>query len=299
MSHAILMKSALTPHTTPTISYREGSPSLPPSPSSLTPPYHHSHQTLLPYCTQNSSISMSDNHHATDVLSWPLTGKRGRKRRYAEILSPSSFLSEEYDTANLLVMLSAGGKSNTSTTANTTSTETTIIGGEEDSYHVSPLQAKHSCADCGKSFGSRQALGGHRASHRKIRGCFAADVTRVKQEEDADKKSRREKTVVELMMGCIEPLKFDDKEPKNVSGKVISKGRTRRTHSHHECSICKKLFPTGQALGGHKRCHWERKKDTRHGTRSSHVLFLDLNQPPPMEHGHQFVYMEGSSSFYV
>ncbi|GMJ03979.1 salt tolerance zinc finger [Hibiscus trionum] len=25
----------------------------------------------------------------------------------------------------------------------------------------------------------------------------------------------------------------------------------------HECSICHKTFPTGQALGGHKRCHYE------------------------------------------
>lgn len=25
----------------------------------------------------------------------------------------------------------------------------------------------------------------------------------------------------------------------------------------HECTICHKSFPTGQALGGHKRCHYE------------------------------------------
>ncbi|ESQ30821.1 hypothetical protein EUTSA_v10012368mg, partial [Eutrema salsugineum] len=27
--------------------------------------------------------------------------------------------------------------------------------------------------------------------------------------------------------------------------------------SIHECSICHKVFPTDQALGGHKRCHYE------------------------------------------
>ncbi|KAJ6337768.1 hypothetical protein OIU76_007449 [Salix suchowensis] len=32
----------------------------------------------------------------------------------------------------------------------------------------------------------------------------------------------------------------------------------RRAQSKvHECSICHKKFPTGQALGGHKRCHYE------------------------------------------
>ncbi|WMV15479.1 hypothetical protein MTR67_008864 [Solanum verrucosum] len=25
----------------------------------------------------------------------------------------------------------------------------------------------------------------------------------------------------------------------------------------HECLICHKCFPTGQALGGHKRCHYD------------------------------------------
>jgi hypothetical protein len=29
----------------------------------------------------------------------------------------------------------------------------------------------------------------------------------------------------------------------------------------HECSICHKTFPTGQALGGHKRCHYEGNVD--------------------------------------
>jgi len=30
------------------------------------------------------------------------------------------------------------------------------------------------------------------------------------------------------------------------------------THGRvHECSVCRKTFPTGQALGGHKRCHYE------------------------------------------
>lgn len=29
----------------------------------------------------------------------------------------------------------------------------------------------------------------------------------------------------------------------------------------HQCSICLKVFSSGQALGGHKRCHWEKGEE--------------------------------------
>eukprot|EP00271_Cylindrocystis_brebissonii_P016921 TRINITY_DN418_c6_g1_i1.p1 TRINITY_DN418_c6_g1~~TRINITY_DN418_c6_g1_i1.p1 ORF type:complete len:850 (+),score=122.11 TRINITY_DN418_c6_g1_i1:231-2552(+) len=36
------------------------------------------------------------------------------------------------------------------------------------------------------------------------------------------------------------------------SGTALIAGRAKG----HTCTICQKVFPTGQALGGHKRCHW-------------------------------------------
>ncbi|RAL54047.1 hypothetical protein DM860_004518 [Cuscuta australis] len=76
------------------------------------------------------------------------------------------------------------------------------------------------CKTCNKVFTSHQALGGHRASHKKVKGCYA-----TKKEE----------------------IIMDNNNSRNKSVNYIR---------GHECSICHKVFPTGQALGGHKRCHW-------------------------------------------
>ncbi|GMH02906.1 hypothetical protein Nepgr_004745 [Nepenthes gracilis] len=55
----------------------------------------------------------------------------------------------------------------------------------------------------------------------------------------------------------------------------------------HQCSICLRVFSSGQALGGHKRCHWERS-----GQQFSMLEVprpcrrLDLNLPAdPLEDG--------------
>lgn len=80
----------------------------------------------------------------------------------------------------------------------------------------------YTCSVCGKGFSSYQALGGHKASHR------------VKPPQP-------------LVENAIAEA-GDKPRPKMMmapSGKI------------HECSICHCVFPTGQALGGHKRRHYE------------------------------------------
>ncbi|XP_030454296.1 zinc finger protein ZAT10-like [Syzygium oleosum] len=84
----------------------------------------------------------------------------------------------------------------------------------------------YKCAVCGKAFPSYQALGGHKASHRKSAAAAAAAAA---------------------VAGGDEPSTSTTNSAANSSGV----GRS------HECSICHKSFPTGQALGGHKRCHYE------------------------------------------
>ncbi|GFY94996.1 6 [Actinidia rufa] len=90
-------------------------------------------------------------------------------------------------------------------------------GAAVETNRNSESPPSYKCSVCNKAFSSYQALGGHKASHRKVAGAAGAE----------DRSSASAVTVL------------------NPSGRA------------HECSICHKSFPTGQALGGHKRRHYE------------------------------------------
>ncbi|XP_056863705.1 zinc finger protein ZAT3-like [Raphanus sativus] len=93
------------------------------------------------------------------------------------------------------------------------------------------------CKGCKKVFASHQALGGHRASHKKVKGCFASQDKKAEEEEEEEYK-----------------VDDDDEEEEEEEDKphII----TRKKTNAHECTICHRVFSSGQALGGHKRCHW-------------------------------------------
>ncbi|KAK6792694.1 hypothetical protein RDI58_011775 [Solanum bulbocastanum] len=94
--------------------------------------------------------------------------------------------------------------------------------------HAPSEKMLYKCSVCGKGFGSYQALGGHKASHRKL----IAGVS-----GGGDDQSTTSTTT-------------------NATG-ATSSGNGSGSGRTHECSICHKCFPTGQALGGHKRCHYD------------------------------------------
>ncbi|CAI0464631.1 unnamed protein product [Linum tenue] len=112
----------------------------------------------------------------------------------------------------------------------------------------------HKCAVCGKAFSSYQALGGHKASHRKSVSAQSTSST-------------------------------------TTTTSTVAAGATSGSGKSHECSICHKSFPTGQALGGHKRCHYDGGAAAAHAatasvsegvgstTTMSNRGFIDLNLP--------------------
>lgn len=119
------------------------------------------------------------------------------------------------------------------------------------------LKLSYSCSVCSKVFSSYQALGGHKASHRKSDGGGSG----------GENLSSAAATVVSTSSGG-------------------GGGRT------HQCSICLKCFPTGQALGGHKRRHYDGGSGNNSNsaaagsdgngsslTQTTHIRDFDLNVP--------------------
>ncbi|KAL0379702.1 UNVERIFIED_CONTAM: Zinc finger protein ZAT9 [Sesamum angustifolium] len=81
------------------------------------------------------------------------------------------------------------------------------------------VRGKYRCEACNKLFRSYQALGGHRASHKKIKPTTAADAPPQVLEKIGGSKAVVEEKI-------------------------------------HECPFCHRIFSSGQALGGHKRSHF-------------------------------------------
>ncbi|KAJ0106003.1 hypothetical protein Patl1_18844 [Pistacia atlantica] len=133
----------------------------------------------------------------------------------------------------------------------------------------SQKRSKFECTTCNKIFHSYQALGGHRASHKKIKGCFASKID-------------SSETSIEKELSPDPTPDTDCDERADTSYGAIKK--------RHECPICLKVFSSGQALGGHKRSHLINGNDARNNP--TIVIekptpeirsFLDLNLPAPVE----------------
>ncbi|XP_024959634.1 uncharacterized protein LOC112500381 [Cynara cardunculus var. scolymus] len=144
------------------------------------------------------------------------------------------------------------------------------------SRHEQP-ESKYKCTTCNKSFTSHQALGGHRSSHNKSK-ITPTDHHQIDQEDDYDS------SVMNQTSDNVE------KEVEFAGDAMVA------ASGLHQCKICDKIFPTGQALGGHKRCHWTgaieaqapSSQVTSTGEAASQsgggrrrILDFDLNEVPP------------------
>ncbi|KAL4334644.1 hypothetical protein GQ457_07G042370 [Hibiscus cannabinus] len=176
----------------------------------------------------------------------------------AEEYNSTSSPEEEEDMANCLIMLAQSDGPNRSN-----------IGEKFETGAYA-----YECKTCNRAFPSFQALGGHRASHKKPKGVMADEkkppLDSSVKDHDADQ------------------FKFNRENPAVVALQV-SKG-----NKIHECSICGSEFSSGQALGGHMRRHRAASNqatvtvsvDTGNsspidGIKPRNILALDLNLPAP------------------
>ncbi|KAG2260520.1 hypothetical protein Bca52824_079814 [Brassica carinata] len=102
------------------------------------------------------------------------------------------------------------------------------------------------CKACKKVFASHQALGGHRASHKKVKGCFASQDKEEEEEEEEYKEDDDEEEE-------DDDEEEEEEDKPTAAAHIIAR---KRSNNAHVCTVCHRVFSSGQALGGHKRCHW-------------------------------------------
>ncbi|CAI0464633.1 unnamed protein product [Linum tenue] len=150
-------------------------------------------------------------------LAEPWTKRKRSKRPAAGHAQPTE---DEY-LALCLVMLARGTTNFDFSSSHRPRSASPVPLSQETTAEEKLLS--HKCAVCGKAFSSYQALGGHKASHRKS-------------------------------------VSGDKTSSTTTTTSTVAAGATSGSGKSHECSICHKSFPTGQALGGHKRCHYDAEK---------------------------------------
>jgi hypothetical protein len=254
-------------------------------------------------------------------------GKRSRRAKVAagtlSELQQSAPSSEEEDLANCLVMLSSSRVAQPAAAVVDADQESCASASKDEDRNrlllpqpisiVAPLAAQmrfpapqvvvaqhvpavprglFECKACKKVFTSHQALGGHRASHKKVKGCFAAKLessSRTEPQSTATPppyppdNSKLSLTAILGETSTTEPKNpYLDDSHINHTGKIVNVGTSevaaatpapempvadaapgpsafspfKKKGKVHECSICHRVFTSGQALGGHKRCHW-------------------------------------------
>ncbi|KAK7262244.1 hypothetical protein RJT34_29807 [Clitoria ternatea] len=170
----------------------------------------------------------------------------------------------------------------------------------------------YECKTCNRTFPSFQALGGHRASHKKPK---IMSEQRKLQPLSSPLLSPPSSSLLPSSSSQLPHLvvanydKFEECQIKSVPAISLQIGN----HGHrglpgnsnkakiHECSICGSEFTSGQALGGHMRRHRASTNtndttscsslvaaasatttiDAATHTRRQNILQLDLNLPAP------------------
>ncbi|GAB2272277.1 hypothetical protein Dimus_007097 [Dionaea muscipula] len=131
---------------------------------------------------------------------------------------------EEEDMANCLILLAQG----TTTTTNSFSQK-----------HPAAATGSYECKTCSRCFPSFQALGGHRASHKKPKLLSPAEE------------------LPPLLLGYDDDHINDPALPLQISAAIATSctDKYSKAIKAHGCTICGAGFVSGQALGGHMRRH--------------------------------------------
>ncbi|KAI5680728.1 hypothetical protein M9H77_01955 [Catharanthus roseus] len=214
---------------------------------------------------------------------------------YADSSSPSNSCEftqttlDEEDMANCLILLAQGRRRSKKSPESVLATMSNNNSNLNASTSAAAAEA-YQCKTCNRCFPSFQALGGHRASHKK---------PKVNPPE--------EKLIKPAVFGNhdLENPQFNDDNTAlslQISSRDSITSSTNNKSRVHECSICGAEFSSGQALGGHMRRHRPvattttssggggggggHEYSSQEVKKSRTLLSLDLNLPAPEDHDH-------------
>ncbi|KAF8664150.1 hypothetical protein HU200_054898 [Digitaria exilis] len=133
-----------------------------------------------------------------------------------------------------------------------------------DGVGVAPKRTRYECPGCGKVFTSYQALGGHRASHKRINtSCSAPKIAAAAPEPSTETYT----------------ASFSTMSP-SASPDSVAIGFGNNPNAHQAAAVEKFERSSAQALGGHKRTHLMPADDGElYAGEAADNGFLDLNFP--------------------
>lgn len=263
---------------------------------------------------QGDQVSLPPSHHHQSHRMM-IKGKRTKRQRQSSPLIPmtstsstasagvvdhdyvssptSSSTEEEEDMANCLILL-AQGRHHPRRLQEVTSSK---VSSDQKFNQV------YECKTCNRSFPSFQALGGHRASHKKPKPNFPS-------KDDVEDQAQVPKINMIIINSSPPPPQTTiSLQPNSNTHKAYhhstSSGNQNKSKIH-ECSICGSEFTSGQALGGHMRRHRtaaaaaaggglqdtsstneSNNGEITHEMKPRNILALDLNLPAPEDHDHR------------
>ncbi|GER35166.1 zinc finger family protein [Striga asiatica] len=161
--------------------------------------------------------------------------------------SNESTTTEEEDTARCLILLARSHFPNSNKHPSTS--------------------CMYACKTCNRAFTSFQALGGHRASHKKPKNEPRNPATVPPPDEEGFVPAPKRRM---LQPSYLHLANVVESVPKTLSFPRV-----------HECSCCGAEIASGQALGGHMKRHWAGPTGggPEEGRRQGNGRPLDLKLP--------------------
>ncbi|XP_062003717.1 zinc finger protein ZAT5-like [Rosa rugosa] len=245
------------------------------------------------------------HHHQLGMISTPIRVSDQDDETTASPATSAEFTEmstteEEEDMANCLILLAQSGQ-----------TQIRKVQEQQQLQQQQPIKAVaaadtapglyvYECKTCNRCFSSFQALGGHRASHKKPKASNVINTTQAQPKK---------------ALSCMEDQdEYDRRFNNNTTSTTLSLQISNRGFGNskgnkvHECSVCGAEFSSGQALGGHMRRHRTFMNSTTTAPtlsspqpqapnkRPRSVLELDLNLPAPEEERLEMTKLPFSSS---